>query len=87
MRHVLLELPSNILNVSIVSGERPIFVRERLSRSYSTSSYFWAKAAAELPLLALQPTVMVAITYFAAPLDRTPAKFFILCKLLLSKSF
>ena len=69
--------------LSLVSGERPIFIRERLNKTYATSAYFWAKAAAELPVLLALPTILVAVSYYVIGLNNPAYKFFILSNSLL----
>ena len=68
---------------AIVSSERPIFVRERLSKSYRVSSYFWAKVFTELPFLALYPLVLISVVYFLVGLNNSSVmKFVYLCNTL-----
>lgn len=69
-----------------VSSERPIFIRERLSKTYSTSAYFWANAVAELPLLIAQPVILVAPSYFVIQLHTSAASYFLLRERWLSLS-
>ena len=50
-----------------------MFIRERLNRAYSTSTYFWAKAVAELPILVVMPAILVSSSYFVLGLQSSPA--------------
>lgn len=56
-------------SINIFSQERAVFIRERLSNTYSTSAYFLAKSVAELPVDMFLPFLMVTICYFAIHLD------------------
>ena len=57
---------------------RPIFLRERLNKSYSTGAYvtfiikfkFWGKSLADLPFDLCYPIVVVSIVYFAVGLNQ-----------------
>merc|ERR1712054_189846 len=45
------------------SLERPVFLRERLSKSYRTSAYFWGRSSAELPF------ILISIVYWVVGLN------------------
>jgi len=60
---------------STFSIERPIFIRERLSKSYTASAYFWGKCCAELPFLLIFPFIFVTIVYFSVGLNSDPNKY------------
>jgi len=49
--------------------ERPVFLRERLNRTYRTSSYFWGRSLSSLPFELIFPTLLVSIVYYAIGLD------------------
>jgi len=51
------------------SLERPVFIRERLSKSYYTSAYFWGRSFSEFPFLILFPIVTVSIVYWVVGLN------------------
>jgi ABC-type multidrug transport system permease subunit len=46
------------------SIERPVFLRERFSKSYSTISYFLARTGCNFPFELIYPTVGAAIVYW-----------------------
>jgi len=51
------------------SLERPVFIRERLSKSYYTSAYFWGRSLSEFPFLILFPIITVSIVYWIVGLN------------------
>jgi len=51
------------------SLERPVFLRERLSKSYRTSAYFWGRSSAELPFMLLYPVILISIVYWVVGLN------------------
>ena len=58
--------------------ERPLYLRERLNRSYTTGAYFWGKNLAEFPFHILFATIFVAIAYFGIGLNTDETyKFFV----------
>ena len=62
------------------SVSRPLFMREKLNKTYSTGSYFWGKSLADLPFDFCYPLVTVSIIYFVVGLNQEYIeKFFILC--------
>lgn len=61
----------NLFNV-----ERPVFIRERLSNTYSTSPYFFGRSLSYMPEEVILPLVLVAISYFVVNLNETAASFF-----------
>lgn len=67
-----------LIFLSSVSNERPIFIRERMNKTYDTSAYFWAKAFAELPVLIAQPTLLIGMSYYVIGLNNPAYKFFLL---------
>jgi len=60
------------------SLERAVFIRERMSKSYTSSAYFCGRALSELPLFIIFPFLYGVIIYFALELNLDSAgKFFI----------
>ena len=53
----------------LYSEERPIFLRERESRVYSSSAYFYGKSFASLPGEVFLPFLNVSIVYFTVGLE------------------
>ena len=47
------------------SSERPVFLRERFSKSYRTVTYFIARTTINFPFELIYPTVGCVITYWA----------------------
>lgn len=60
------------------SLERPVFLRERLSKSYRTSAYFWARNVSEIPFMLLYPIVLLCITYWSVGLNTNTSDKFII---------
>lgn len=58
------------------SIERPIFIRERMSNSYSTSAYFWGRSFASFPFDIAFPFLFICICYFACHLNNEAGIFF-----------
>jgi len=56
-------------SLNTFSLERPVYIRERLSKSYSAGAYFWAKSTAEVPFLLTYPTILASIIYFTIGLN------------------
>lgn len=50
--------------LATLSGERPVFLRERYSKIYSTLSYFLARTSTNFPFELMYPTAGIAIVYF-----------------------
>lgn len=51
------------------SSERPLFLRERQSDTYSTGPYYWGRSLAEFPFIFLYPILTVSIVYFSVGLS------------------
>jgi len=67
--------------LKLVSLERAVFIRERMSKSYTSSAYFCGRALSELPLFIIFPFLYGVIIYFALELNLDSAgKFFIFGK-------
>ncbi|CAD8043540.1 unnamed protein product [Paramecium primaurelia] len=61
------------------SIERSLFLRERINKTYSVHSFFWARSLAELPFQILYPSLQVIIVYYVIGLsDIHIGKFFML---------
>lgn len=58
--------------------ERPVFLRERLNHTYTTSSYFWGRTSSGFPIDLLFPLINVSIVYFVIGLADDVGKFFLL---------
>jgi len=56
-------------SLATFSVERPLFLRERLNKSYEVGSYFWGKSLSEFPFHILLPIVTVCIVYYAIGLN------------------
>jgi ABC-type multidrug transport system ATPase subunit len=52
-----------------LSAEKPVFLRERGSKTYHVSSYYWAKAVAELPSQIFFPLLNGVICYWMVRLN------------------
>lgn len=64
--------------IILVSLERGVYIRERLSKSYTSSAYFWGRATAELPILVMFPILLSVLVYFPNGLNLESAgKYFI----------
>lgn len=63
-------------SIATFSVERPLFLRERLNKSYSVGPYFWGKNLAEFPFHLLYPILTIVITYFAIGLNDSNSKYF-----------
>lgn len=75
-------------SIATFSVERPLFLRERLNKSYSVGPYFWGKNLAEFPFHLLYPILTIVITYFSIGLNDESAKyFFILCAAMICTFF
>lgn len=60
------------------SLERAVFIRERMSKSYTSSAYFIGRFCSEVPLFVFLPFLYGVIVYFAVELSLVNAgKFFI----------
>jgi ABC-type multidrug transport system ATPase subunit len=51
------------------SQEKPVFLRERLSKSYSPGAYFWGRATSELPFLLAYPIILIGLVYWVIGLN------------------
>lgn len=51
--------------------EKPLFLRERINRSYTVSAYFWARSLAEFPFQLIYPSIPVLIVYYVIKLNET----------------
>ncbi|CAD8049574.1 unnamed protein product [Paramecium sonneborni] len=61
------------------SMERPLFLRERINKTYSVHSFFWARSLAEFPFQIIYPSLCVIIVYYVIGLsDENVGKFFML---------
>ena len=61
--------------------ERPLFLRERMNRTYTLSAYFWGRTTCEMPFHILYPTLSVVLAYHAVGLsDVSVSKIFMLSK-------
>ncbi len=58
--------------------EKPVFLRERLNHTYTTSAYFWGRSSSGILIDLLLPLINVAIVYFAIGLANDVGKFFLL---------
>jgi len=56
-------------SLNVFNLERPVYIRERLSKSYSTGAYFWGKSAAEVPFLLFYPVLMGCIVYWSVGMN------------------
>lgn len=64
-------------SINIFSQERPVFIRERLSNTYRTSSYFMGRSLAYLPLELILPIIYIFIFYYVVHLDTSGEAVFI----------
>ena len=55
-----------------------MFIRERQSNTYGVSSYFIGRSLAYLPMELILPLILLAIAYFAVPLDHSGDSFIIM---------
>jgi ABC-type multidrug transport system permease subunit len=62
-------------SVNLFNFERPIFIRERLSNTYTTSAYFWGRSIAVLPVETFTPFLFLVICYFVVNLDNSGRAF------------
>lgn len=65
-------------NINIFSQERPVFIRERLSNTYRTTSYYIGRSLSYIPLELFLPVLMLVICYFAVHLDNKGENFFLM---------
>jgi len=62
------------------SGEKPMFLRERFSNTYTTWSYFWARSLANLPFELIYPSIPVVIVFYGIGMNnnRAPDNFLLM---------
>lgn len=58
-------------SVNLFNFERPVFIRERLSNTYSTSAYYVGRTLAVLPVEILANFIFICIAYFPCNLDNS----------------
>lgn len=63
-------------SVNLFNFERPVFIRERLSNTYSTSAYYLGRTVAVLPIEILTCFLFIAVAYFPCNLDNSAGVFF-----------
>lgn len=63
-------------SVNLFNFERPVFIRERLSNTYSTSAYYFGRTVAVIPIEILTAFLFIAIAYFPCNLDNSASVFF-----------
>ena len=63
--------------VNLFNFERPVFIRERLSNTYSTSAYFFGRLLAVLPVEIFTVFLFIVIAYFPCNLDNSAGVFFL----------
>ena len=56
-------------DVNVFNIEKPIFIRERLSNTYCTSAYYFARSLAYFPEEVILPLILVSICYFLVNLN------------------
>ena len=69
-------LPSLFGNLEVFNAERPVFIRERQSNTYSTSSYFFARSLAYIPQEIVLPLIFITTIYFVVHLNESVTSFF-----------
>jgi len=67
--------------------DKHVFLKERKSGCYQTSSYVLAKNIAELPLSLIYPIIFVCITYWMVGLNSSAFRFFAYMGLILISNF
>jgi len=60
-----------------LTAERPVFNRERGAKAYRVTSYYIAKAIADLPGSIIFPLIMAVISYWMVNLNPSAGRFFI----------
>jgi ABC-type multidrug transport system permease subunit len=63
-------------SVNLFNFERPVFIRERLSNTYSTSAYFIGRSLAVQPVEIATVFLFLVIGYFPSNLDNSAGVFF-----------
>lgn len=61
------------------SLERPVFIRERLSKAYRTSAYFWGRSFSEVPFLFIYPLLLISMVYWVIGLNTFDASKYLIC--------
>ena len=69
-------LPATFGTLEVFNGERAVFIRERQSSTYSTSSYFLARTISYVPQDLILPLIFISIAYFVVHLNETAESFF-----------
>ena len=69
-------LPSTFGTLNVFNIERPVFIRERQSNTYTTSSYFFGRSFSYIPQDIVLPLLLIVITYFVVHLNETAGSFF-----------
>ena len=65
-----------IANIATFSSERSIFIRERMSNSYSTLAYYTGRSMSCIPIEIFLPLLFMVIAYFPSNLDNSTGVFF-----------
>ena len=73
---ISVSFPATFGTLEVFNGERSVFIRERQSNTYSTSSYFFARTIASIPQEFILPLIFILITYFVIHLNETSGSFF-----------
>jgi ATP-binding cassette subfamily G (WHITE) protein 1 len=63
-------------SVNLFNFERPVFIRERLSNTYSTSAYYFGRTVAVVPVEIFSIFLLLSIAYFPCGLTNTAPVFF-----------
>ena len=63
-------------SVNLFNFERPVFIRERLSNTYSTSAYYFGRTVAVVPIEIITCFLFLTIAYFPCNLDNSAGVFF-----------
>lgn len=61
------------------SLERPVFIRERLSKAYRTSAYFWGRSFSEIPFLIIYPLLLISLVYWVIGLNTYEPTKYLIC--------
>jgi ATP-binding cassette, subfamily G (WHITE), eye pigment precursor transporter len=64
-------------SVNLFNFERPVFIRERLSNTYTTSAYYIGRTVAVLPVEIFTLFLFLVIAYFPCNLDNSAGVFFL----------
>jgi ABC-type multidrug transport system ATPase subunit/ABC-type multidrug transport system permease subunit len=63
-------------SLALFPQENPVFLRERASRAYHVSAYFFGKALSDLPLAIIFPIIFGLISYWMVGLNPDAGRFF-----------